>query len=111
MAQHPIMYQDDIVKSIKTLQKYLKKMKPTDDYVRGFKDAQEIMQEILGDAYDVLKHFLYCDDCAKQPATHFGRRYNGDKVCDKCLGLDAEFKRETEICSEHNAMLRKGHIC
>ena len=30
------MYQEDLVKSAKSLKKYLKQLKPTDEYARGY---------------------------------------------------------------------------
>ena len=125
MAKQLIMYQDDVVKSINSLKKYLKKMKPTDDYVRGFKDAQGIIQEVLGDVEDVLKHFLYCDNCQERPAEHFGskrvRHLGSGKVCDKCLVKNSinfldiktteNFSDSFQICKKHREMLEDGHIC
>ena len=89
------MYQDDLVKSVKGLRKYLKKLKPTDDYVRGYKDAKVIIDEVLGDVVEVLKESLYCEVCGESPATHrilnedpmaWERTYNTIAVCDKCKG-------------------------
>ena len=37
------------------MRKYLKKMKPTDDYVRGYKDAKLMMDETLKDAIEYIK--------------------------------------------------------
>ena len=96
-----IMYQDDLVKSAKSVKKYLKRLKPTDEYVRGYKDAKYIIDVFMEDVIDVLKAQLYCNDCQEYPAEHtvgLGldpcNFYSGDnlheqteeyvEVCEKC---------------------------
>ena len=37
------------------MRRYLKKMKPTDDYVRGYKDAKLMMDETLKDTIEYIK--------------------------------------------------------
>ena len=37
------------------MRRYLKKMKPTDDYVRGYKDAKLMMDESLKKAIEYIK--------------------------------------------------------
>jgi len=86
------MYQDDLVKSAKSLRKYLKKMKPTDEYVRGYNDAKTIIDEVLGDIIEVLKDNLYCDECGEYPAEHTNtivhnfNRYDNEyvEICNNC---------------------------
>jgi len=49
------------------MRRYLKKMKPTDDYVRGYKDAKLMMDETLKDAIQYIKgtenreHWYRCE--------------------------------------------------
>jgi len=38
------------------MRRYLKKMKPTDDYVRGYKDAKLMMDETLKKTIDHIKN-------------------------------------------------------
>ena len=38
---------DNIIESLERMRRYLKKMKPTDDYVRGYKDAKSMIDETL----------------------------------------------------------------
>tara|TARA_R110002051_G_scaffold5987_1_gene29686 strand:+ start:269 stop:547 length:279 start_codon:yes stop_codon:yes gene_type:complete len=86
------MYQDDLVKSAKSLRKYLKKMKPTDEYVRGYNDAKTIIDEVLGDIIEVLKDNLYCDECGEYPAEHTNtivhnfNNYDNEyvEICNNC---------------------------
>ena len=69
-------------------------MKPTDDYVRGYKDAKIIIDEVLVDVIEVLKEALYCERCHKHPQTHSvslgvdPMNYNAIEefveVCSKC---------------------------
>ena len=42
-------------------------MKPTDDYVRGYKDAKVMIDEVLVDVIQVLKESLYCEHCYDRP--------------------------------------------
>ena len=84
------MYQGDLVKSIKSLKKYLKNMKPTDDYVRGYKDAQIMIQQTLDDVLDVIKPIFYCQDCEEVPAEHYvphnfvGEQWT-EQYCEDCM--------------------------
>jgi len=64
------MYQEDLVKSAKSLKKYLKRLKPTDEYVRGYKDAKEMIDVFMNDVINVLKEQLYCNDCQEYPAEY-----------------------------------------
>jgi len=49
------------------MRRYLKKMKPTDDYVRGYKDAKLMMDETLERAIEHIKctenreHWYRCE--------------------------------------------------
>ena len=86
------MYQEDIVKSVKSLKKYLKRMKPTDEYVRGYKDAKVMIDQLLTDVLDILIPHLYCDKCGEYPKEHTIKiehnmnAYDDEyiEVCDKC---------------------------
>ena len=46
---------DNIIESLERMRRYLKKMKPTDDYVRGYKDAKLMMDETLKDTIEYIK--------------------------------------------------------
>ena len=69
-------------------------MKPTDDYVRGYKDAKIIIDEVLVDVIEALKEALYCERCHEYPQTQLlslgidPMDYNAyeefDQVCSKC---------------------------
>ena len=58
---------DNIVESLERMRRYLKKMKPTDDYVRGYKDAKLMMDETLKRAVEHIKctenreHWYRCE--------------------------------------------------
>ena len=95
MFKQLIMYQDDLVKSAKSVKKYLKRLKPTDEYVRGYKDAKYIIDVFMEDVIDVLKAQLYCNDCQKYPAehtvglgldpcNHYQQNEEYIEVCDEC---------------------------
>ena len=49
------------------MRRYLKKMKPTDDYVRGYKDAKLMIDETLEEAIEHIKctenreHWYRCE--------------------------------------------------
>ena len=45
---------DNIIESLERMRRYLKKMKPTDDYVRGYKDAKLMMDETLKEAIEYI---------------------------------------------------------
>ena len=45
----------NIIDALKDMRKYLKKMKLTDEYVRGYKDAQSIMDETLERTIDIIE--------------------------------------------------------
>ena len=45
----------NIIESLERMRRYLKKMKPTDDYVRGYKDAKLMMDETLKDTIEYIK--------------------------------------------------------
>ena len=90
-----IMYREDLVKSAKSLKKYLKRLKPTDEYVRGYKDAREMIDVFMDDVIDVLKAQLYCNDCQEYPAEHtvglgldpmnyYEQNEQYIEVCEKC---------------------------
>jgi hypothetical protein len=86
------MYQKDLVKSVKSLKKYLKRLKPTDEYVRGYKDAKVMIDKVLDDVIKVLRETLYCDKCGEYPKKHktkieYNLNYYDDEyieVCNKC---------------------------
>ena len=69
-------------------------MKPTDEYVRGYKDAKVMIDKVLNDVIDVLKETLYCERCHEYPQTHSvslgidPMDYNAieefKQVCNKC---------------------------
>ena len=46
---------ENIIESLERMRRYLKKMKPTDDYVRGYKDAKLMMDESLKKAIEYIK--------------------------------------------------------
>ena len=46
---------ENIIESLERMRRYLKKMKPTDDYVRGYKDAKLMMDETLKEAIEYIK--------------------------------------------------------
>ena len=46
---------NNIIESLERMRRYLKKMKPTDDYVRGYKDAKLMMDETLKEAIEYIK--------------------------------------------------------
>ena len=46
---------NNIIESLERMRRYLKKMKPTDDYVRGYKDAKLMMDETLKDTIEYIK--------------------------------------------------------
>jgi hypothetical protein len=90
--KHLIMYQEDLVKSAKSLKKYLKRLKPTDEYVRGYKDAKEMIDVFMDDVIEILKAHLYCDECGEYPAEHTNtivhnfNRYDNEyiEICNNC---------------------------
>jgi len=45
---------NNIIESLERMRRYLKKMKPTDDYVRGYKDAKLMMDETLKEAIEYI---------------------------------------------------------
>ena len=45
---------ENIIESLERMRRYLKKMKPTDDYVRGYKDAKLMMDETLKEAIEYI---------------------------------------------------------
>ena len=47
---------ENIIESLERMRRYLKKMKPTDDYVRGYKDAKLMMDETLKKTIDHIKN-------------------------------------------------------
>jgi hypothetical protein len=85
--------QEDLVKSIKSLKKYLKRMKPTDEYVRGYIDAKVMIDKVLIDVIEVLKDTLYCELCNEHPRTHSKLLSSQTmnyiiEVCDECKGSE-----------------------
>ena len=46
---------NNIIESLERMRRYLEKMKPTDDYVRGYKDAKLMMDETLKEAIEYIK--------------------------------------------------------
>ena len=46
---------DNIIESLERMRRYLWKMKPTDDYVRGYKDAKLMIDESLKKAIEYIK--------------------------------------------------------
>ena len=70
-------------------------MKPTDEYVRGYKDAKVMIDQLLTDVLDILIPHLYCDKCEEYPKEHTIKiEYNMNsydneyiEVCDKCNKL------------------------
>ena len=92
MTKHLIMYQEDLVKSAKSLKKYLKQLKPTDEYVRGYKDAKEMIDVFMDDVINVLIERFYCDYCGEEPAEHTVKivhnfnKYDDEylEICNNC---------------------------
>ena len=90
------MYQEDLVKSAKSLKKYLKRLKPTDEYVRGYKDAKVMIDVLMNDIIDVLKEKFYCDYCQEHPSEHTLKivhnfnKYDDEyvEICNKCKELE-----------------------
>ena len=87
------MYQKDLVKSVKSLKKYLKRLKPTDEYVRGYKDAKVMIDKVLDDVIKVLRETLYCDKCGENPKEHTV------KIKHNMNAYDDEY---IEVCNECN---------
>ena len=52
---HRRCIKNNIIESLERMRRYLKKMKPTDDYVRGYKDAKLMMDETLKEAIEYIK--------------------------------------------------------
>ena len=52
---HRRCIKDNIIESLERMRRYLKKMKPTDDYVRGYKDAKLMMDETLKETIKYIK--------------------------------------------------------
>ena len=46
---------ENIVETLERMRRYLWKMKPTDDYVRGYKDAKLMIDESLKKAIEYIK--------------------------------------------------------
>ena len=51
---HRRCIKENIIESLERMRRYLKKMKPTDDYVRGYKDAKLMMDETLKEAIEYI---------------------------------------------------------
>ena len=79
-----------MVKDIKSLRKYLKKMKPTDEYVRGYNDAKSIIDEVLDQVEEILIDMFYCQSCQEKDGEHIIPHELGgdqweDKLCSDCI--------------------------
>ncbi len=76
---------EDLIKRLKMIKEFIKKVKAKDSYVRGYADARGMMMETIDEAVAEIESQLDCQFCDKEKA-NTAVEYMGDSalICGSC---------------------------